>query len=488
MASTKMRRYLPLLILVPLLFLSIPNAHDWGDDFAQYLMQGRNLVEGRAQTDNGLIFDSGSGQFAVQAYPVGFPLLIAPIIATYGLQIKPLLIFETFCLVALAFLCFQYFRTRFSILLSCLMLAIFVYHPFTLDLKSQVLSEIPFTLVLFGILYLLQKNRNKFSLIGIGLLIALLVSIRITGILILPALFLHAVFQNIKKDQQEIPFRFNELLFIFIPAIAFFLLLNTLLIPVPLNNFFGFYAASSSVYGFQLQQNLAYYTNQLGQVLVFPIPTFSVWKYIVAFMIGIGWYREFVLKRSYSEWFTLLYLTVLLFYPYTSAGFRFIFPVFPFLVFYFFRGLEKSIDAFHFKKTSRLVVPFAILLLLFPVGMLIDRFSFPSKNISGPQSEVSKQLFTYIHDYTSKDAVLVFPRARAMALYGERKVTYRLEQLTADENDDLFEHLGVSYLILPVNPRKYGLFDSALTMYYQANSKKYALAWRNDAFEVYHRQ
>ena len=103
-----MRRYLPLLILVPLLFLSIPNAHDWGDDFAQYLMQGRNLVEGRAQTDNGLIFDSGSGQFAVQAYPVGFPLLIAPIIATYGLQIKPLLIFETFCLVALAFLCFQY--------------------------------------------------------------------------------------------------------------------------------------------------------------------------------------------------------------------------------------------------------------------------------------------------------------------------------------------------------------------------------------------
>jgi hypothetical protein len=97
-------------------------------------------------------------------------------------------------------------------------------------------------------------------------------------------------------------------------------------------------------------------------------------------------------------------------------------------------------------------------------------------------------LFTYIHDYTSKDAVLVFPRARAMALYGERKVTYRLEQLTADENDDLFEQLGVSYLILPVNPRKYGLFDSSLTMYYQANSKKYALAWRNDAFEVYHRQ
>ena len=137
-----MRRYLPLLILVPLLFLSIPNAHDWGDDFAQYLIQGRNLLEGRAQTDNGLVFDSGSGQFAVQAYPVGFPLLIAPIIATYGLQIKPLLIFETFCLIALAFLCFQYFRTRFSILLSCLMLVIFVYHPFTLDLKSQVLSEI----------------------------------------------------------------------------------------------------------------------------------------------------------------------------------------------------------------------------------------------------------------------------------------------------------------------------------------------------------
>src|SRR5690242_710038 len=101
MHFSKLARFRSLLFLfiVPLLFINIKSSHDWGDDFAQYLIQARNIVEHRPQTENNLILDEQNGAFAVKAYPVGFPLLLAPIYALKGLDIKYYFIVNSLLLI-----------------------------------------------------------------------------------------------------------------------------------------------------------------------------------------------------------------------------------------------------------------------------------------------------------------------------------------------------------------------------------------------------
>ena len=71
---------LAILLLLPLFFLNVKTSHDWGDDFAQYLIQAKNIVHHHSQTDNSLIYNGQVNCYSLPAYPVGFPLLLKPFI------------------------------------------------------------------------------------------------------------------------------------------------------------------------------------------------------------------------------------------------------------------------------------------------------------------------------------------------------------------------------------------------------------------------
>ncbi|WP_248792124.1 hypothetical protein, partial [Escherichia coli] len=78
-------------------------------DFAQYLLQTRNIVDGRAQADNGLVFAGTGEHYAVSAYPVGFPLMLAPIYLAAGLQVRPYFFFLSALLLLSGLLMYLYY-------------------------------------------------------------------------------------------------------------------------------------------------------------------------------------------------------------------------------------------------------------------------------------------------------------------------------------------------------------------------------------------
>ena len=82
-----------LLFLIPLFFINIKSSHDWGDDFAQYIHQAKNISEGISQNNTGYVFNSDVF-LGPNAYPTGFPLLLAPIIKNYGFVISEVTIFQ----------------------------------------------------------------------------------------------------------------------------------------------------------------------------------------------------------------------------------------------------------------------------------------------------------------------------------------------------------------------------------------------------------
>ena len=80
------------IVFLPLLFINVRNSSDWGDDFAQYIHQAGNIVKGIPQSETGFIY-SQENYIGPQAYPVGFPLLLAPAYAVAG---NNMLAFTTF--------------------------------------------------------------------------------------------------------------------------------------------------------------------------------------------------------------------------------------------------------------------------------------------------------------------------------------------------------------------------------------------------------
>ena len=84
----------PFLILILFLSLvigssSLTRGHDWGDDFASYIMQGQSILSG--ETDefvehNAFTIFESSFQIGPVAYPWGYPLILTPMIAVKGIH------------------------------------------------------------------------------------------------------------------------------------------------------------------------------------------------------------------------------------------------------------------------------------------------------------------------------------------------------------------------------------------------------------------
>ena len=152
-----------LALLFPLLFLGLWNRHDWGDDFAQYLLQAKNMVEGRAQTDNGLVFPPGNEKFAVTAYPVGFPLLLVPVYYLFGTSVKPYFILLSLTLIVSGLLLFRYYRRDFSWITALMMSLWFCYNPFVIEWKWQILSDLPFLMLVYlSLIFFSNQKNNRF--------------------------------------------------------------------------------------------------------------------------------------------------------------------------------------------------------------------------------------------------------------------------------------------------------------------------------------
>ena len=72
-----------LLLIAVWYALTLREGHAWGGDNAMYLLHARNLLSGMPYTDTGYLYNPASGRFPV-SYPPVFPLLLAPLVALFG--------------------------------------------------------------------------------------------------------------------------------------------------------------------------------------------------------------------------------------------------------------------------------------------------------------------------------------------------------------------------------------------------------------------
>src|ERR1039457_6844132 len=182
MVNKNLTPYIILFVLcLPLFFINIRNSHDWGDDFAQFIYQAKNLAQGNPQSEPCYLDENTNLSNPIY---IGFSLILAPVYYFYGINILAFSILITSILFILCFALFAFYKKYFTNLISILLGLIFAYNPYTLNFKMEIMTDIPFALMMMLILLVYYRiNQCKyFNYFLLGILTGFLVSIRTVGV------------------------------------------------------------------------------------------------------------------------------------------------------------------------------------------------------------------------------------------------------------------------------------------------------------------
>lgn len=424
------KRLLLIIIIVSLLLGAsiLTRGHNWGDDFAWYVLQGKSILNGTIdefmQTS---AFTNGESTTYVGplAYPWGYPLLLTPVLAAKGvnpLALKlPALFFYAGFLVCLYLL----IRTRLTQTESLLVVSLFAFNPLLLQFLNAILSDIPFLFFSTLSLWLIIKNgdRNIWQNIGIGACIYAMVFMRATGILLLGCFLLIEFFRLLRNRRdwnvvKKIILNTSIVCGIFIVL----WIITSMLFPNGGASYFAQYAGMT----IQTIKNMAVrYFYAYGDF--FGDTTLVGWRYllyllVIFFLVG-AWARRkneviFIL-------FFMLWMMAHIAYPYWQ-GPRYIFPLLPIFIYFAFMGMKFVIEKLPEKRQQIGQWVFygfwslMVLIFLFNSAVYAHDNLSRGRTVNGPFDPYSKEVYQFIEEKTSANSVIIFFKPRVMRLMTDR--------------------------------------------------------------------
>lgn len=411
-----------------LFLINIKSSHDWGDDFAQYIHRAKNVVEGISQQQTGLVFNDRYPIFSPPAFTMGFPLLLSPVYYFFGNNIVAFNYLMSFFLALVIlfsymFLC-RYMKPVYAFLISLALL----FNPLLIQLKAEIISDLPFTLfLLMCTLAYFNLKENWLKIIALGLLAGFLISIRSVGFAFIIALFIN---ESIVFFQSPGLLRKRRWMMagVLVPVIAgtFYYLINYVFfnlsggaIHSPSRIFTG-----SHLYDIILH-NLNYYM-LVWQNLVYTdaentygfISTLA--KSVLLSAIVWGFIIRIRSNFSFTEIFVIVYMIVLLTYPYSNSGIRFLIPLLPFLMIYLYEWLKAMCVILKFSRWFFIAGLILSVYLLYKheLKKIMDNENFITE---GPQRLTSKDVFSFIRENTKENERIVFSKPMVLSLYTNRE-------------------------------------------------------------------
>src|SRR5215213_2390547 len=414
-----------IVIIIVSVFLgtsTLTRGHNWGDDFASYVMQAGSILNGSTQdfvgSNSFTIFES-SNQIGPVAYPWGYPIILTPVYAIKGihpLALKlPALFFYTGFLICLYLL----MRSRLTRTESLVLAALFAFNPLLLQFLDQILSDIPFLFFSTLALWLITKEgkQNVQQNIRIGVSIFLVTFLRATGILLL-ACFLTVEFFRLINHRKDWGAVKQVILDSFIVCVSFGVLwiANSILFPGGGDSYLSQYAGLSVE---SVRNSVAAYFN----VYSLFFGEASGWRYlyyvlVIFFLIGAWTCRK---EELFFLLFFGVWMIVHIAYPYWQ-GPRYIFPLLPIFIYFTFQGMKFVIQALPERYTQigyRTLYSFwSLIALIFLFNSSINAYINlqHDRAINGPFDQYSKEVYRYIREATPANSVIIFFKPRVMVL------------------------------------------------------------------------
>ncbi|MDA0746850.1 MAG: hypothetical protein O2954_10040, partial [bacterium] len=177
---------------------SVRDGHDWGGDFAQYILHAQALLQGQPYAPPPGFVPNHYLSWAPPAYPPLLPVGIAGLIALFGLNfiaIK-LLVVTLFILGLAAY--WRFARIDLPLPAAFGALILLAFSPYLLKFSNKILSDIPYLSVsLFSILAAQRFFRSSVTRKDALLLVICLVlstCMRTVGLALLLSVPVYALF------------------------------------------------------------------------------------------------------------------------------------------------------------------------------------------------------------------------------------------------------------------------------------------------------
>ncbi len=412
---------------------TLTRGHQWGDDFAWYILQAKSVWNGTTNEfiqQSAFTNDQSTTYVGPLAYPWGYPLLLIPSYVIKGihpLALKlPALFFYGGFLVCLYLL----MKTRLSQAESLLLVSLFAFNPLLLQFLDQILSDIPYLFFSTLSLWLITKDgsRSAQQNILIGVSIFLVTFLRATGILLLVCFLIVEFFKliNQRADWGTVK---QILLGSSIVCVSFILLwiASSVLFPGGGGSYLSQYAGLSVD---KIRNSIAAYFNVyslfFGQA--------AGWRYlyyalVVFFLIGAGtrWREDLFFLL-----FFVLWMVVHIAYPYWQ-GPRYIFPLLPIFIYFTFQGMKFVIQKLPEKHAqigyNTLYGFWSLITIIFLFNSGLNAYINlqHDRAINGPFDQYSNEVYKYIRENTPANSVIIFFKPRVMVLMTDHRTIMSTE-------------------------------------------------------------
>lgn len=467
-----------IVLLLPLLFLNIKSTHDWGDDFAQYLIEAKNIQQGLPLGQSGFV-ENPNYILGPNCYPPGFPLIIA--LTTF--DVSGLNVLMSFFLLCIGYFSFLLLNKWFHFGPALILSLVVVYNPLCLSFKNEILSDLPFValLLLFFVLYL-GNNKRTWMLILCGFVIAFAVNTRYVGWVLVIAVIAETLYKiavkYFKHKQHKIDWDYIKHELWIIGAFFLFHGLFYLLFPQKI-----IYYDNPKVLTFF--ERISVNANYNYAVLKYFFSCFDegFLNYIVSYgivftaLIGIliFIFKPDQLKPTILLFFLLGYIASVLIHQYTDTGFRLLIPIITLILFFASYALFIALAIIPYKQW--IVFCLGLLVLFCYKQNSVNVLKSGKDILAGPYSQEAQAAFEYITKHVPEKSGILFSKPRALTYFTNRKTYVNTELARRSVLESELQNIQPDY-VLVCNE----ITDDSTKIYFNNPPPAYQIVYNNEKF------
>lgn len=402
-----------------MVWMWIHNGHNWGGDFSMYIAQAKSIIEGSLDELYELNkYSMTNSQYIIgpYLYPNGFPLLLSPIYLFFGIDFITMKLFcSLFFILSLPFIYFllkSYFNNSIYSLFIIVMIA---FHQYFLSFSDNILSDFPFLFFSVLTIFLFKKSNNFLHQVFLGILIYFTYSIREIGIVLIPSLIVYQVQEifcaKVINRKQKSFYIIPHIIFIllFIPSFVFFPKTGGGNYDLILNQSLGLMHDNIIYYGHLIS---AYLLGNTVSSKIMDIPLLWIFPLFIVF---VGLIIE--KKNLHIVIYTTFIMVIYVLWP-AVQGIRFLFPVIPFILFFFVNGINFFTDKFNIKFLN------IIILILFSVNIIYEGLKstlyWSHLDTNTAYTPEMKEIYSFISNTVPENEIIVFFKPRVLRLFTER--------------------------------------------------------------------
>ena len=464
---------LVLALTLPSAFIYCAQGHDWGDDFALYIIQALQLV-GEWPGNSGYIFNQYRPTLGPPEYPWGMPLLLAPVAAAFGNNMTAFLVWMKVIFLAFYQAVFLFGSKTVGRIGALVVAVALAYNPFFLEFKNEVMSDVPFALFVLLALWA-TTGQNRWH-IGLGILFtALAVLTREAGLALVLGFGAYAGVQWFKNGQRLSAIGIS----------GWAAMVGGLVHVVQVLAYRGGYA--SHFVNYHPSEIVLNNANFMAEVLAYRL--FNGWYgphhawAMAGSIISIGLLMagsiHAISKRDHAwPWVALAFMALFLLFPFSSRGFRFLVPLLPLILL----AVGGPLKAFTLAQTIA-VVSFAALTLTLNHDLLTWMRQKEPFTPEGPQQPHAQNAFAFVRDSLPPNAVLLFDKPRALSLYAHRSALCAPDDSLRHKLPELLAKHGVTHIMTCVD-----VPNDATEHWLRENSDKLLLCYAGDGVKIWKRE